>query len=60
MKPICTGLLVRADESSRATAVLGAHDVGKQSKILDRLERRVDIDGARAEVVIVFRAVKHV
>ena len=60
VKSVGSRLLVCRDEGPCATAVLSAHAVGKDGKILDRLERRVDIDGARAEVVIVFRAVEHV
>ena len=60
MKLVRAGLLVRADEGPSTTAVLGTHAVGNDGKILNGLKRRIDIDGARAKVIVVFRAVEHV
>ena len=60
VKFVRPGLLVRADKSPCTTAILGAHAVGKDGKIFHGLEWRIDIDSARAKVVVVLRAVEHV
>ena len=60
VKLVRAGLLISADEGSSATAVLGAHAVGKDGEILDGLERRIDVDGTSTEVVIVFCSIEHV
>ena len=60
MKLVRAGLLVRADHRPHAAAVLRAHAVGNDGKIFNGLERRIDIQSACTEVIVILRAIEHV
>src|SRR5260370_14982774 len=52
--------LIGGDDGAGATAIFRAHGVSQDRKVLDGLERGVNVDGAFAEVVIVVGSVEEI
>src|SRR5262252_5759110 len=60
MKAVGARFLVGADAGASGATVLGAHAVGEDRKVLDRLERWVNVNRDLAEIVVVIGSVEQV
>ena len=60
VKLVGTGLLIGTDHGACGSAVLSAHTVGNDGKVLDGLERRMNVNCALAEIIVVVSTVEQV